>query len=86
MKKIAIIVDSSSGIRNGEFDNVFVLPLIINATNKQTKLIMIKLTLMKLKQLNCLIIQTLIYRLLKHQWVKLLCRLKKSMMIMTKSM
>ena len=37
MKKIAIIVDSSSGIRNGEFDNVFVLPLIINATNKKTK-------------------------------------------------
>ena len=37
MKKIAIIVDSSSGIKNGEFDNVFVLPLAINATNKKTK-------------------------------------------------
>ena len=37
MKKIAIIVDSSSGIKNGEFDNVFVLPLVINANNKKTK-------------------------------------------------
>lgn len=37
MKKIAIIVDSSSGIKNGEFKNVFVLPLVINATNKKTK-------------------------------------------------
>ena len=37
MKKIAIVVDSSSGIKNDEFDNVFVLPLVINGNNKKTK-------------------------------------------------
>lgn len=35
--KVAVIVDSSSGIKNGEYENVFVVPLIINQTNLKTK-------------------------------------------------
>jgi fatty acid-binding protein DegV len=29
MKKIALIVDSSSGVKNGQYPHVFVLPMII---------------------------------------------------------
>ena len=34
MKNVCFIVDSSSGIKNGDYDNVFVVPLVITVTNK----------------------------------------------------
>jgi fatty acid-binding protein DegV len=30
MHKLALVLDSSSGIKNGEFEHVYVVPLIIN--------------------------------------------------------
>ncbi|MDE6477354.1 MAG: DegV family protein [Mycoplasmoidaceae bacterium] len=41
MNKVAFIVDSSSGIKNGEIQNVFVIPLVITK-NENGKLISLK--------------------------------------------
>lgn len=38
MKKIAFIVDSSSGIKNGDYKDVYVLPLSVTVTTKDKKI------------------------------------------------